>query len=206
MNQFPTIRPWIYYNNYLYFFEMEYPNIFPLSSFVTYLYFFLFKLFFFMKIIITFLCKHSSMLTSYIIDVERNYESLLNVIISLGPIPCFHFLTRTLYIWKVIMKKNTISDCGWSRNSSYKWYANSNLHLFFCWNVTKNILLVWWMSTGIIITLFILQSHLILKQLIHLDLTIYWFYYFGKIRFFIKTLNPQFTKLTIWTMFRTLIK
>ena len=37
-------------------------------------------------------CEYSSMLTSYIIDTEINSSSSLNVIISLGPIPCLLFL------------------------------------------------------------------------------------------------------------------
>ena len=40
-----------------------------------------------MKIITEFLCEDNSMWTSSIIDVERNYNSSLNVIISVGPIP-----------------------------------------------------------------------------------------------------------------------
>ena len=51
-----------------------------------------------MKITIAFSCEDSSMLISSIIDVERNYNSSLNVIMSIGPIPCFHFDTRMLYI------------------------------------------------------------------------------------------------------------
>ena len=73
------------------------------------------------KIIITFLCQHSSMLTSSIIYVERNYNSSLNVIISLGPIPCFNFVTRMLYIRKLIIKKTKMYDCGWSINGCQKW-------------------------------------------------------------------------------------
>ena len=67
-----------------------------------------------MEITIAFSCKKSSMLTSYIIDVERNYNSSLNIIILLGPIPLFHFVTRMLYTIKVIIEKTTISNCGWS--------------------------------------------------------------------------------------------
>ena len=73
-----------------------------------------------MKITIAFLCKHSSMLTSSIIDGERNYNSSMKVIKSLGPIPCFHFVTRMLYIRKVIISKNKMYDCGWKINVSQK--------------------------------------------------------------------------------------
>ena len=58
----------------------------------------IFNYFFVMKIIIAFSCKDSSMLVSSIIEVERNYNSSLNVIMSIGPIPCFHSGTRMLYI------------------------------------------------------------------------------------------------------------
>ena len=50
------------------------------------------------------------MLTSSIIDVDREYNSPLNVIISLGPTTCFHFLTIMLYILKVVIAKTTIPD------------------------------------------------------------------------------------------------
>ena len=62
-----------------------------------------------MKITIASSYEESPMLTSSIIDVERNYNSSLNVIISLGPIPCFHFFTRMLYTRKVIISKTTTS-------------------------------------------------------------------------------------------------
>ena len=45
------------------------------------------------------------MLTSYIIDVERNYNNSLNLIISLGTVPCLHFVTIMVYIRKVIIAK-----------------------------------------------------------------------------------------------------
>ena len=48
--------------------------------------------FFVMKTIISFLCKHSSILICSIIDVERDSNYSLNVIISLGPITCFILL------------------------------------------------------------------------------------------------------------------
>ena len=51
-----------------------------------------------MKIKILFLCEHSSMLTSSIFDVEIDIKYLLNVIISLGHITCFHLVTRMSYI------------------------------------------------------------------------------------------------------------
>ena len=56
-----------------------------------------------MKITIAFSCEDSSMLTFSIIDVEINFISSLNVIISLGPITCFHFATILLYIRKLII-------------------------------------------------------------------------------------------------------
>ena len=58
-----------------------------------------------MKIRVEFSCEDSSMLISSVIDVERNYNYLLNIITSLGPIPYFHFVTKMLYIWKVIIEK-----------------------------------------------------------------------------------------------------
>ena len=60
------------------------------------------------------------MLTISIIDVERDYNYSLNIILSLGPIPCFHFVTRMLYIRKVIISKNKMYDCGWKINVSQK--------------------------------------------------------------------------------------
>ena len=70
------------------------------------IFFFSFKLFFVMKNIIAFLCKHSSMITIYTIDVKIYYNYSLNIIISLGPILCFHSVTRMLYTWKLIIWKN----------------------------------------------------------------------------------------------------
>ena len=72
---------------------------------------------FLLKITIASSCEVSSILPSVIIDVESIYNYPLNVIISLGPIPCFCLVTRMLYILKVIIEKNTTSDCGWSKNS-----------------------------------------------------------------------------------------
>ena len=51
-----------------------------------------------MKITIASSCEDSSMLTSYIIDVKRSSNSSFNLIIALEPIPCFHFVTRMLYM------------------------------------------------------------------------------------------------------------
>ena len=45
------------------------------------------------------------MLTSSITDIERNSNSSLNESISLGPIPCFNFVTIILYTWKLIIEK-----------------------------------------------------------------------------------------------------
>ena len=57
-----------------------------------------FKVCFFHKITIASSCEDSSMLVSSINSVERFSDHSLNLIISLGPIPCFHFDTRMLYI------------------------------------------------------------------------------------------------------------
>ena len=51
-----------------------------------------------MKIKIELSCKHLNFLSSSITYFEINYNSSLNVIISLGPIPCLHFVTRMFYI------------------------------------------------------------------------------------------------------------
>ena len=71
------------------------------------------------------------MLITSVIEVEINYNSSFNVIMYIGPITCFNFDTRVLYISKLINTKTTMSDCGWSRNGSYKSSKNSNLHEFF---------------------------------------------------------------------------
>ena len=91
-----------------------------------------------MKTTIASSCEYSPMLNIYIINVERNSSYSLNVIISLGPITCFHFVNIMLYMWKVIITNTNISDWGWSINGSHKWSANSNLHAFFGWTATKN--------------------------------------------------------------------
>ena len=46
-------------------------------------------------------------------------------------IPCLRFITRILYIWKVIIGKTTMWDCGWSINVCHKLSVNSNYMLFF---------------------------------------------------------------------------
>ena len=66
-----------------------------------------------MKIKIELSCKHLNFLSSSITYFEINYNSSLNVIISLGPIPCLHFVTRMLYIWKVIIGETLMSDYDW---------------------------------------------------------------------------------------------
>ena len=88
-------------------------------------------------------CEDSSILTSSIIDVERISSSSMNVTISFGHIPCFYFVIRILYIWRVIISKTKMSNWSWSRNVSHKWYANSNIHGSFDWTGTKSSLLVW---------------------------------------------------------------
>ena len=65
-------------------------------------------------------CEDSSMLTISIIEFGRNYNSSLNVIIPLGPIPYLHFVTRMLYIGKLITVKTTMKDCGSSINGIHK--------------------------------------------------------------------------------------
>ena len=77
------------------------------------------------------------MLTTSIIDVERNYNSSFNVIMASGHIPCFNFVTRMLYIWKIKYYKNYNV-----KNGSYKWSTKCNLRAFFGWNVTENFLSV----------------------------------------------------------------
>ena len=103
----------------------------------------IFKSLFVTKITIASSCEDSSILKFSIIDTERNSYSELNVSISLGPIPCFHFVTTMLYTWEVIITNTTMSDWGWPRNGSHKWSANSNLHAFFGWTVTNKILAIW---------------------------------------------------------------
>ena len=51
-----------------------------------------------MKITIASSCEDSSIATSSVIDVEIIYVSSLTEIISLGPIPCLHFVTIMLYM------------------------------------------------------------------------------------------------------------
>ena len=68
-----------------------------------------------MEIIVAYSCEDSSMLTSYIIDVEIIFHFSLNKIISLGPISCFRFVNINLYILKVSIAKTKISNCGLSR-------------------------------------------------------------------------------------------
>ena len=58
-----------------------------------------------MKIKIAFLCEDSSMLTIYIIDAERVSNYSFNIIILIVNITCFHFITKILYIWRVIIEK-----------------------------------------------------------------------------------------------------
>ena len=121
-----------------------------------------------MKIKIFSLFEYSSMITNYIIDVEINYNYSLNVIIPLGSIPCFHFNTITVYIWKLVIARNKNPYCGWLRNVSHKWSANSSLHAFFGWTVTNNFLFLWKMSSGILISLclFVLYFFLFLHYLL----------------------------------------
>ena len=128
-----------------------------------------------MKIIVAFSCEGSSILNTSIIDAERNYISSSNAIISLGTIPCFHLVTIMLYIWKVIIAKTTMSDCGWPINGSHKWSENSNLHVFFCWTITEEFLFIWWISAGICEPLCIILPHILLfiSQLVLKNILIY---------------------------------
>ena len=138
------------------------------------------------------------MLTSSIIDIERNSNSSLNIIISLGPIPCFHYVTKMLYIWKVIISKTKMSDCGWSRNGSHKWSSNSNLHPFSGCIVTHKFLFVWLISAGTFISLGILLSYiLIFISLKVLNNTLIWIrldinFIFGKCGSSLKSLILNF--------------
>ena len=77
------------------------------------------------------------MLTSSKINEERNSNYSLNVIISLGTITSFYFVTILLYILKVNLAKTAMSEWGWSRNGSHKWSTNPNLHSCFSWSVFK---------------------------------------------------------------------
>ena len=52
------------------------------------------------------------MLVSSIIAIETYTNSSLNLIISLGPISCFHSVTSIIYIQKEIIPRTTTSDCG----------------------------------------------------------------------------------------------
>ena len=63
-----------------------------------------------MKITIASSSEDSLILTGYIIDVEGYSNYYLNVIISLGHIPCLNFFTRMLYMWKLIIANTTMSD------------------------------------------------------------------------------------------------
>ena len=109
-----------------------------MSSYVTDSFYVIFKSLFIMKITIPSSCEDSSMLTGSIIYVEIIYNYSLNKIISLGPIPCFLYLTIMLYIWKVIIAKSKMPQCGWLINGIHKWSVNSNLYAFFGLTVTNN--------------------------------------------------------------------
>ena len=91
-----------------------------------------------MKIIIASACENSYILTIHINDVERVFNSSLNLIISLVPILCFYFFTRMLYMLKLIIENTKMSDWGWSRNGSHTWSTYSNLYTFFELTVTKH--------------------------------------------------------------------
>ena len=64
-----------------------------------------------MNITIVYSCEDSSMLVSSIIEDEIFCNSSLNIILSSGPIPHFHFVTRILYTKKIIIAKTTMSGC-----------------------------------------------------------------------------------------------
>ena len=72
--------------------------MFPSSSYLSSLYSVFLKSFSVMKITISFLFEHSPILTISIIDVERSSNYSFNLILSLGHIPFFHFVTIMLYI------------------------------------------------------------------------------------------------------------
>ena len=106
MKLFPTKRPWIYYDIYLYFFGIGYLKDFSIVILCNIFVLVLFMSSFVIKITIASYCEDPWMLTIYIIAVEFTSNYSLNEIISLGPITCFHFCTKMLYIWKVTICKN----------------------------------------------------------------------------------------------------
>ena len=83
-----------------------------------------------MKITIDSSCEDSWIWTSSIIDAELSSNYSLNDSISLRPITCLHFCTKMLYIWKVIITENKMSDCILSRDGIHKRSTDSNLHAF----------------------------------------------------------------------------
>ena len=95
-----------------------------------------------MKIIIVSSCEDSSMLTSTIIDVEINYNSSLNVIIHLGPIPYFCFLlelyiyTKSNYYQKLqfmtVVCQEMVSINDLKIPMYMYFWLNCNIKLFIC--------------------------------------------------------------------------
>ena len=63
-----------------------------------------------MKINIASSSEDSSILISYIIDIERYSNFSLNFFASLVHIPCFRFVIRMLYMLKGVIAKSTMSD------------------------------------------------------------------------------------------------
>ena len=63
-----------------------------------------------MNISIASSCEYSSILTSSVIYFEIISNSPSNEVMSLGPILCLHFVTRIVFILKVIIAKTTMSE------------------------------------------------------------------------------------------------
>ena len=138
------------------------------------------------------------MLTSYIMYTERNSNPSFNIVISLGTIPCFNFVTRMLYIWKSMIKKLqcqtgvdqemvTINDLQIPINIHF--WLKCNKQLYICLeNVGRNLHSLLYISITFPYCSFIV----ILKHNVHLDLT--WHFLFRKTWFIYIIPNPQFTK------------
>ena len=97
---------------------------------------------FYYEIKISSSCEYSSMLTSSISDILRNSNYSLNLIISLGPIPCLHFVTRIIYIWKVMIEKLQCQTEVYQEMAAMNYLQIPNLHALFGWT-KKNSFFVW---------------------------------------------------------------
>ena len=179
--------------SFFYFSESDNSNQLASSSSVKWLFSFIFKYLFVMKNKICSSCEDSSILTSFTTDVEINCNYSLNAIISLEPIPCFHFVTIMLYMWRVIIGNTTMSDWGWWRNYIHKWSVNSVLHSFLGLTVTNNFfsLINIDVNSYILVHIFITSPSFsfvnILKQCIHF-FTLYKLYFCRKFYLFLESL------------------